>query len=281
MSFTYRPKTPTNSRIKFLTEYRDYQNTFNNAGLTTFRDKLKKKSFNRNFNKNKTNPYATFLKSSAPFKYYNNDKEKLLVCYNGGPKKEFRPIITRENLAKFLKNTKNLFRFRRPCGCFSNKNLQKYECINYPYKEHYDTYYQKQKLPQINESDNIRYSNRLCSPQLDNRAHGKITYKLKNNFNNENYRINTESNNYEKNKIENKENKEEKKNNEELNSELNEYKEEEKVIERKAEKPYKKSYYNFFNISNIRPRTSFRKIQIFNNCKPFLVDEFKDYGYYE
>lgn len=275
MSFTYRPKTPNNTKIKFLTEYRDYQNTFNNAGSTTFRDKIKKKSFNRNFKKYKVNPYATFLKTSAPFKYYNNDKEKLLVCYNGGPKKEFRPIINRENLSKFLKNLNKPLIFRKPCGCLTNKNLQKYQCINYPYKWNYDTYCPKQELPQINSNDNNAYTVKLSNPKFDNRTNEKLTSNFKNNFTKKNYRINTESNNYEKNKI--GENEEEQNNNEDLH----EYKEEENIIERIEEKPYKKSYYNFFNISNIRPRTSFHKRQIFNNCKPFLVDDFKDYGYYE
>ena len=236
MSFAYRADTPNNLKIKFLTEYRDYQNTFNNAGLTSFRDKIKKKSFNKNYNKSKVNPYATFLKTSAPFKYYNNDKEKLL-------------------------------KFRKPCGCLSNKNLQKYQCINYPYKDNYDSYCYKQELPQINYNDNFGYTNvKLLNPQFDNRTNKKIL---------KNYRINTESNYYEKQKK--GENEEEQNNNEDLHK----YKEEEKIIERMEEKPYKKSYYNLYNISNIRPRRSFNKRQIFNNYKPFLIDDFKDYGYYE
>ena len=283
MSFPYRPRTPTNAKVKFLTEYRDYPNTFNNAGFTTFRDRLKKGSFNKNYINYKPNPYASFLKSSAPFKYYNNEKDKLLVCYNGGPRKEFRPLITRENLAKFLRNRSATLRYRKPCGCFSNYNLQKYQSFKCPCKEHYNTFYQKKELPQINDNDNIRYNNILMTPPSKNRTNGKITYKLKNNFNSENYRINTESNNYENDKIRDKEAKEEDKNNAEKENkeEIIEKKKEENVIEKRDQKPYKRSYYNFFNISNIRPRVSFHKIQIFNNCKPFLVDDFKDYGYYE
>lgn len=34
------------------------------------------------------------------------------------------------------------------------------------------------------------------------------------------------------------------------------------------------------NYLNLKPRRRFHKTQIFNNYKPFLVDDFKDYGEY-
>ena len=289
MSFTQRPKTPKNSKVKFLTEYHNHYNSFNNTNLSSFIDKNKKKSYNLNYNNCRPNSYKsnTFLKSSAPFKYYNNikDKNSLVVYYNGGPRKQFRPLITRENLSQFLKNRSTSLRFKRPCGCYSNfyvsKYRQEYEYPYYDRKENYNTFYKESKLPNISDNDNMRYSNGFISPQMPSRTNGKITYKLKGNLDEDKFRVNTESNNFTNNNA--KENQEQIEKKEEVNeAKFEEQKEQKEQIE---EKPndinIEKNHKTKYNIFNIRPRRRFHKVQIFNNCKPFLVDEFKDYGYYE
>ena len=289
MSFTQRAKTPNNSNEKFLTESTNHYNTFNKARFSSFRDKIKKKAYNSDINYYRPNSYkgSTFLKSTAPFKYSNNRNERngLLVCYNGGPRKKFHPIITRDNLSQFLRNRSTSYRFKRPCGCYSNYYSEKYKpeyyYPNYERNEQYNTFYKQNNLPYISDNDNLRYTNGFMSPQIGNRKNGNITYKLKDNFEDEKLRINTESNNYEKNQ--NMENQNQEQN--EKKEENNEVKYEEKKEEINGEKyeyeSYKEKMRKKFSYFNIRPRRSFHKVQIFNNCKPFLVDDFKEYGYYE
>jgi hypothetical protein len=293
MSFTQRAKTPKNTKIKFLATSQNHYNSFNNANLSSIREKIKKKSYNLNYNNFRPNSskYNTFLKSSAPFKYCNNinNKDSLVVYYNGGPRKQFCPLITRENLSQYLKNRSTSFRFKRPCGCYSNvyssKYIQEYQYPNYERKEHYNTFCKENNLPNICDNENIRHSKGFMSPQILTRKNGKITYKLKGNLDDDKYRINTESNNYTKNKNIEVQEQVEKKEKEEINDleyeekqgDINEKKEEEESNDLNNEKNQKKKY----NIFNIRPRRRFHKVQIFNNCKPFLVDDFKDYGYYE
>ena len=293
MSFTQRAKTPKNTKIKFLATSQNHYNSFNNANLSSIREKIKKKSYNLNYNifRPNSSKYNTFLKSSAPFKYCNNinNKDSLVVYYNGGPRKQFCPLITRENLSQYLKNRSTSFRFKRPCGCYSNvyssKYMQEYQYPNYERKEHYDTFCKENNLPNICDNENIRHSKGFMSPQISTRKNGKITYKLKGNLDDDKYRINTESNNYTNNKNIEVQEQVEKKEKEEINDleyeekrgDINEKKEEEESNDLNNEKNQKKKY----NIFNIRPRRRFHKVQIFNNCKPFLVDDFKDYGYYE
>jgi hypothetical protein len=288
MSFTQRTKTPKNSKIKYLTEYPDYYNTFNKAKFSSFRYKIKKSTYKPDYNNYRSNQnnFNTFYKSTAPFNYINNknNKDGLLVCYNGGPRKQFRPLITKDNLNQILKNRRSIStRYKRPCGCYSNYNISKYsqEYIyppNYERNEQYNNFYKSTNLPYIGDNVNERYSNQnaFITPRMENR---KITYKLKDNdnFNDDNYRINTEANNYQNdNNIEMEKNEENQNENkgEVLEEQIEEKKEE---IKEEQSDNYKKS----FNYFNLKPRRRFHKIQIFNNCKPFLVDDFKDYGYYE
>lgn len=298
MSFTYRTKTPKNKNMKFTSEYQDCYNTFNKTNYSTFKNKTNKLPKYNNYYR--PNQYNSFFKSSAPFNYYNNmnEKDSLLVRYNGGPQKEYRPFITRENLAKFLRTRSSSIRYKRPCGCYSKYNLAKYSQVwehpDYEQREQYNTFYKKkdnEQLPYIMDNDNMRYSNGFMSPQVTNR-NGKISYKLKGNFdnnnnnNNDNYGLNTESNNYGVNKNMNDNVNEQ----ENVNVNANENQIENKVVineEKKEEnvenneKNETNSYTKNYNCFNLRPRRRFHKVQIFNNCKPFLVDDFKEYGYYE
>ena len=170
MSFSQRTKTPKNSKIKFLTEYPNYYNSFNTAKFSSFRDKIKKSSYKPEYNNYRVNQYNfnTFYKSTAPFNYINNknDKDGLLVCYNGGPRKQFRPLITKDNLNQIIKNRRSIStRYKRPCGCYSNYNISKYsqEYIypNYERNEHYNNFYKNNNLPYIGDNENDRYANQM------------------------------------------------------------------------------------------------------------------------
>ena len=267
MSFANRPLTPRSIPPQFLTEYHKCYNTFNKSQNISFRDKIQKSFVHPkyvNFNNNRPHSYRTFLKSAAPFNYYNDRRDNLLVCYNGGPKKEFQST----SRAKYEKNRRaTSLKYKRPCGCYSNYNLSKYSqcfdpCFNY------NTFYQENELPIIDRNNNARYSdenymNKFDKPKIRNKG-GKISYKLRENVEDfekeekEEEKMYTEPNNKEN--IETK--------NKDLNEKINKEK-------RMNDGFRKKKYY-----LNVKPRRRFHKTQIFNNYKPFLVDDFKDYGEY-
>ena len=282
MSFSNRAKTPQNANNKFTTEYQDCYNTFNKTNYTYFRDKMNANNLNQRYNNNnnnyKPNSYKSFLNSSAPFNYYNNYKNKngLLVQYNGGPHKQFCPLITNANLSQFFKSRSRSQKFRRPCGCYSNFNISKYTpCYDYyPFYDRKDQYYnnyQTNQLPFI-DNENMKYSNGF---KRQIRNNGKITYKLKDNYDNENNLVNKESN-QEFNKNDEVEKNENNIDNNQIdhNQIHNEVKE-----EKNGEEKYENKYQ--FNYFNTKPRRRFHKVQIFNNYKPFLVDDFKEYADYE
>ena len=271
MSFTNRPLTPREIPPQFLTEYHKCYNTFNKSKNLSFRDKIQK-SFAHpkyiNFNNNRPHSYRTFLKSSSPFNYYNSGRDNLLVCYNGGPRKEFQPLVT----PKYIKNRNSFsLKYKRPCGCYSNYNVSKYSQCFEPYYN-YNTSYQEKELPMIDrerERDyNARYSyekymDKFNTPKIKNR-NGKISYKLKENI--EDFK---------------REEREEEAKNAELNHEGNmdirDKVENEKINQEKSKNDdFRKKY-----CLNLKPRRRFHKTQIFNKYKPFLVDDFKDYGEYE
>ena len=282
MSFAKRATTPNYSKLNNLTEVQDHYNTFNTfnkANYSSFRDKIQHKNkYKPNYNAYNAyipNPYnsTTFFSSSAPFNYYNKseDKNGLLICYNGGPRKKYNPLIKRANLSQYLKNRSKTLKYKRPCGCYSN-----YYSSKYMPEYDYSNFERSRQLPNISGNNNLRYSYDNMTPRIDNRK--KITYKLKDNFDNSNNRLNTVYNNYERNENLETENKEQNLKKEEEAVEENQEEKNEEIKPQIINEDEKKEKFNYFNL---RPRRRFHKVQIFNNYKPFLVDDFKEYGYYE
>ena len=299
MSFNKRLKTPKNANGEYLTQSGDFLNTFNKTNYSSFRDKMKMMNNYKSNNYYRPNPFNSFFKSSAPFNYYNNmnERNRLLVRYNGGPQREYN-YITRDNISKFLRKRNNSNRYKRPCGCYSKYNISKYsQVFDHPeYENEYQNgfYNQGNKLPLIGDNDNnMRYSNSngFMTPEMKNKRFGKLTYKLKDNFDNENYQQNNELNNLAKNQNANEnihENENENVNN--INENINQIENNEVINDVKKEDnneniDKKVSNGNTIFIlrdnCNIKPRRRFHKVQIFNNYKPFLVDDFKEYGYFE
>ena len=297
MSFNKRGSTPRNINDEYLTERGDCLNTFNKTNYSSFRDKMKMMNNYKTNSYYKPNPSNSFFKSSAPFNYYNNmkDRDRLLVCYNGGPQKEYNSYITRDNISKFLKRRNNSNRYKRPCGCYSKYNISKYSQVfehpEYENEYQYSTFNRGPKLPLIGGDDNLRYSygNGFMTPEMKNKRIGKLTYKLKDNYGSENQKIDTESNNLPKNQnaygnvhenenVNANENINQIENNEVINDEKVE--ENNETIEKKVSNG-NTIYIMKDNCFNIRPKRRFHKVQIFNNYKPFLVDDFKEYGYFE
>ena len=287
MSFTQRDNTPNYSKISNLTEAQDYYNTFNKVNYSSLRDKikLKNKIYNSNYNAYIPNTYnnTTFFRSKAPFNYYNNvnDRNDLMICYNGGPKKQYNTLTTRDNISQYLKNRSKTLKYKRPCGCYSKyystKYRHEYDYPNFERSRQYNTLYKQNNLnylPNISGNDNLRYSYDFMTPRTENKKN--ITYKLKGNSDNGNNRLNTDINNYEPHQNLETENQEQNVKKEEIVEENHE--EIKPALINEKEKNRNKKKLNYFNL---RPRRRFHKIQIFNNYKPFLVDDFKEYGYYE
>lgn len=298
MSFNKTLNTPKNINNEYLNQNGDYLNTFNNNNYSSFRDKMKMMNNYKSNNYFSPNRYNSFFKSSAPFNYYNkmNDRDRLLLRYNGGPQKEYdyNNYITRDNISKFIQKRNNSNRYKRPCGCYSKYNISKYSQV-FPHPEYenenqYGFYNQQQKLPLIGDNaNNLRYSytNGFTTPEIKNKRSGKLTYNLKENYENEN-QLNTESNNLAKNQNANG-NVPENVNN--INENINQIDNNEVINDGKVEEnneniEKKVSNGNTIfilknNCFNIKPKRRFHKVQIFNNYKPFLVDDFKEYGYFE
>ena len=300
MSFIQRAKTPKNTNDEYFPKNGEYLNTFNKTNYSSFGDKMKMMNNYKCNNYYKPNQFNSFFKSSAPFNYYHNmnDRDRLLVRYNGGPQKEYNSFITRDNLSHFLRKKNNSNRYKRPCGCYSKYNITKYSQVlehpQYDREYQYGNYNRGQKLPLIGDNDNnLRYSytNGLMTPDIKNKRIGKLTCKLKDNYDSENYPLNNESNNLANNQnaCENDAhenvnvNVNENINQNENNEAINDVKEEEKNenIEKKVSNGNTIFIMKNNNCFNIKPRRRFHKVQIFNNYKPFLVDDFKEYGFFE
>jgi hypothetical protein len=247
-------KTPINLHKHFKSEYKDEFN-LNKKPKNNFREysniSNKKKIFFP-----KSSIYHSFLYSSAPFNYYKNpaDKNTFLVSYNGGPKNQLHSFIKREDLKNYLYNKKLVYPNKKPCGCISNYynpklarsqsyNDFRYDNINDEVnKSNQVNNFIKKNYPSAN--GNIRTFKRYMTPNHFRMSNdGKIILTLKK-FRNDEFNNNLR---YEIQK----------------NNENNE----------KIRNSFDSSFYNF------RPRfsNSFHKTQIFNRCKPFLVDQFQEF----
>lgn len=252
--------------------------------------------------KKRYNQYNSLMRASAPFNYYGNPNgtDGYAICYNGGMVKRFHPLVTRRDLSKYLK-TRNAFGprqqafFQRP----ENYYLPKPNCVPNPvvdrlYNRSVDNFYPKinrrtnqnysvnwGRPPFAQTTMNKRYSNSLMTPSGNERRNkGKIiNYKLNYNdnlYNNSNCPQNC--NNV---------------NNEEVNNNINTINQNfvQKETQNKGNfsnnnpnAPKEKDLNNLnFNVSSsYKPKLKrrFHKVQIFNNFKPFLVEEFKEFDDY-
>ena len=204
---------------------------------------------------NKPNMHNSFMNSSAPFNYYRNpdNKNKILVNYNGGPQKEFQSFIQKDDYKTISNDKRIIYRNYKPCGCLPKYYMPKlsrsvsyneFEKTNYIPNLKNNSYnnYNNENLA-LSNNNSLRTSRKYNTPNFRISNDGKIILTLKK-FKNEN---NYEDNNnlrYE-------------------NNGKNDF----------ARNTFYSSFYGF------RPRlfNIFHKTQIFNRCKPFLVDEFQEF----
>ena len=205
------------------------------------------------------NIYRSFINSSAPFNYYKNpsDKNSYFICYNGGPKKKVRVSRNLNNL-----NRGSVYEInRRQYGFYSknnipklNRSLSQYENDRHNNLNFQNNQYNRQNNNYFNRTG-FQY-NRHISP-APNRVNfnGYITHKP---FMNKNGKM---IYSYNKNEF----NKNSRYNNNEIDDN-----DERNTMGRNR---LTSSYSNIHSIFN----KSFHKTQIFNRCKPFLVDEFQEF----
>ena len=216
-------------------------------------------------------PFRSFIDFSSNSNNinYSSENEKNAPYYPNLQKSHNFPLITRKDLIKYLKKKNELLKFKKNCVSFG-KIREKNE------KNYFSTLEQR-NLPVI--------TSRSFGNKYTNNHKFKTPINLLNKMNNIRYKFinsNTNRSNSEINLLNNSNSinlKEEKKNDsivdeecDKLDEILKPGKENENVVSRNHTKRI---------IFKPKIRTNFRKTQIFNHFKPYLVDEFKDFDSYE
>ena len=256
-------KNQNQTSLQFHTDYNNYLSPYNKTNSIYFRDTIKQFCPHQRYVDHRPYPYRSFVKPPTDFNYFNNpiEKDSFVPCYIKYPTRELQPLVTRQDLAKYLKNNGKLISHQRPCNSCSRIN-------NGNYGRNYYTIYHK-SFPFINgnftgTNFGIKTGFNYPNTTRNNRSQ-RLRYKIRdydnNNINNEyNNNFNNEynENNNEFNNIEQKENK--KDNN---------------IINRN------KYFENDYLGATPKYKRRFHKTQIFNHYKPFMVDDFKEFADYE
>lgn len=246
-------RTPSKMNNQFNSEYKEAFNLSKNPKYC-FREYSNLGQTKLGFNK--PNIHHSFMNSLAPFNYYINpaNKNTFLINYNGGPQKQPYTFIKRDDLKTNLNDQQIIYNNFKPCGCLSQNYIPKLS-RNLSYNQYFKYNDIDMNKNQNNNYDKVNFSHSNNNFKRYNTPNhfrmtkdGKIILTLKkfrNEKNNEDYNIRYEN----QNKIE--------------NNEKND----------RSRNIFYSSLYNF------RPRlfNKFHKTQIFNQCKPFLVDEFKEF----
>jgi hypothetical protein len=245
-----------NASVNYKTEYFDNHIPINQKNSIYFRDTIKQFCPHQRYVDHRPNPFRNFVQPPTNFNYYNNPTEKdtFIPCYNNYPRRELLPLVTRQDLSKYLKNNGRLYKHNKPCKSCSRINEGNYG-------RNYYTIYHK-SFPFINGNftgTNFRIKNKFVTP-YQTRNIPKPRYD-------NNYQTNYEANidNKNDNNVINNENE---KNNE---TEIKQNQNETNVVDSK----------NMINNFSTKFRRSFHKTQIFNHYKPFMVDDFKEFADYE
>lgn len=226
-------------------------------------------------------PYRPLSKTNSDVNFFNHpiEREKYISCYKFYNNKRLYPLVSRSDLAKYLRLDGTLLKHQTPCNSCNKINKGNYG------RNYYSLIKKSFPFIQGNFTGNLtkfipRHNTPSNSRNLTNRLKNKFFRNVSEDYCVNNY--NTEEKNiggknafkkiYDKNKKEEKKN-EEKDDDFNLN----------KFIKDDETQRFKylsrNSQSNYF----YRPviRKTFHKTQIFNHAKPFLVDEFKEYGGYK
>ena len=236
-----RLKTPNNLYTnQFHPKYIDYFNPLNKSN-NNFRENVNQPN-QKKFYIHRPNIYRSFIKSSAPYNNYKNpiNRNAFLAPYNNGLQKEFHPFMPKEDLGQDINENLKI----------NYKNEQQIDCQN------------NNSLPQLSPKisyENYRYNNLNMNKNWDN-VFSRTYFQKNPNF--ENYHGFKTSKSFR------------------LSNDGKIIYTLKKIIGNKDTKCDEHKKCRFINSCfSFRPRTKnrFHKTQIFNLCKPFLVDEFQEF----
>ena len=201
-----------------------------------FRDTIKQFCPHQRFVDHRPYIYRPFSRVPFDFNYYNSpiEKDSFVPCFQSITN-EFLPLVTREDLEKYLKGNSKLIKHLRPCNSCKLINEGNYG-------RNYYTFNHK-SFPFVNGNFtgmNFKINYRLRTPF-------KVRYKMNDYYNN---KINRTL--YERQKKANIKNEKSNGN--------------KKIIMRNNSMKFLKTFH---------------KTQIFDHCKPYLVDEFREFPSYE
>ena len=266
MSTLFGNKGKNKTTLGFQTDNNIYINPYKKENSIYFRDTIKQFCPHQRYVDHRPDPYRPFVKPPTDYNLFNNptEKDSFVPCFKNYSKRELNPLVTRQDLSKFLKSNNGLIKHQRPCNSCSRINRGNYG-------RNYYTMYQK-SFPFINGNftgNNFRVIHGYNTPyQLRNNRSRELRYKIRDY---DNYQTNNEYNNqfnYENN------------NNNEQNENEKEIKESCQNIKKENELNKQSKYYNYYGATPKYKRT-FHKTQIFNHYKPFMVDDFKEFADYE
>ena len=248
-----KQKNKTRPELQFKTENNQYPNSLNQKKTIYFRDTMNKNGPNQRYADHIPYAYRSTVKPAGE-----------LPSFETLPNGDFNPLTSRENLTRYLKTKNSLFTRHRQC--------QACQRLNGSYGKNYYTSYQK-AFPLIKGNyPNLKKSNKI---PFQTRNNGKLRYKLGNyntiNYDNNDYEAYNDDSNIKYPKIEKNvnglDNAEKQNNRYNTIDATNSIKNENKIINSYSYQP--------------RFRRTFHKRQIFNNYKPFMVDDFHEYADYE
>ena len=236
------------------------------------KEKINKYQLPKKIFEYKSSPFRSFIDFSSNPKNINypSENEKNAPYNQNLEKSRNFPFITRQDFIKYLKKKSELLKFKK--HCFSCEKLKEEN------EKNYLSTIEQRNLPSITgRSFGNKYSIIQRYKTHVNDPHNKVNnlkYKFINfNTNRSNSGINLLNTSNSVNL------KEERKNDSTVDEECVKLKE---IL-----KPTNESVnvvsrnYNKRIVFKPKIRTNFRKTQIFNHFKPYLVDEFRDYGIYE
>ena len=261
---TFMEGNRNKSSLQFKTYNNEYIDPYNKKSDIYFRDTIKQFCPHQRFVDHRPYPIRNFVVPPIDFNYYNNpiEKDAYVPCFKNYQKRELQPLVTRQDLAKYLKNNGKLINHQRPCNSCSRIN-------DGNYGRNYYTFNHK-SFPFINGNftgTNFRITNGFNTSYGGNRSR-RIRYKIRDY---DNYQTNNEYNNEYNNG-----------NNNEYNNENNN----EKEGFKKDNNLNSGKTGNIFNETEYLRETPkikrrFHKTQIFNRYKPYMVDDFKEFADYE
>jgi len=263
-----------------------YHLTSRNKTPMNFRDTSSQFCPHQKFVDHRPYPYRSFLKSTSNFNYFNYPikSENFIPCYKAMNKRKCLPLITRQDLAKYLKFNGTLLKHIRPCtSCikinkgnygrnYSTVNQKRFPFIDGNFVGSGPGIIPRYKTPLNSRNKNNHFRYRLSSSK--EAYNNEVFTNINNNIMSNNNELDNIYNNY---MINDK--KEERK-----NEEMDKFEEIDDNVGNNETKGLKIISTNFSNNTTFyQPlkRTKFHKTQIFNHYKPYLVDEFKEYAEYK